>query len=104
MILQQNGGAAAIFANRTKKGHRCGKGYEGEITGLPAFLHSCFLCTSIRPVIAADNRLTSNAAVQHAYAVIPFVSAMNAVSRLISSSLKIVSLMPAWINRVGRSL
>ena len=38
------------------------------------------------------------------YAVIPLVSAMKAVSRLISSSLNIVSLCPAWIKSVGRSL
>ena len=38
------------------------------------------------------------------HAVIPLVSAMNAVSRLISSSLNTVSLWPARIKSVGRSL
>ena len=38
------------------------------------------------------------------YAVIPFVSAMNAVSRLISSSLKSVSRWPDWTSNVGSSL
>ncbi len=43
-------------------------------------------------------------AVMIAYAVIPFVSAMNAVSRLISSSLKSVKRWPASISSVGNSL
>ena len=38
------------------------------------------------------------------HAVIPFVSAMNAVSRLISSSLKSVSRWPDWTNSAGSSL
>jgi hypothetical protein len=39
-----------------------------------------------------------------AYAVIPFVSAINAVSRFSSSSRNSVSLNPASIKSVGRSL
>jgi hypothetical protein len=38
------------------------------------------------------------------YAVIPFVSAMNAVSKLISSSLKSVSLCPDWTRIADNSL
>ena len=38
------------------------------------------------------------------HAVIPLVSAMNAVSRLISSSLNSVSLKPPAISSVARSL
>jgi hypothetical protein len=57
--------------------------------------------TLFRELLAPGYLLIPN---PFSYAVIPFVSAMNAVSRLISSSWKSVNLWPASIKSVGRSL
>ena len=64
-------------------------------------IEACFIAILVLIIAVFAGSLIPNPS---SYAVIPFVSAMNAVSKLISSSRNSVSLWPASINSVGKSL
>jgi hypothetical protein len=80
--------------------------HDGNSTGEIARIRACKAATSGRGLPAGRSTQQSQSLLRKSpcYAVIPFVSAMNAVSRFNSSSRKSVSLKPASIRSVGRSL